>query len=122
MRRIILLSAFVSFSLSGWCLNATIEWTILSHDFGKIEQNKEVSYEFVFKNPGMMPLIISEVKSSCGCTVPQYPKEPIAPGGTGKIKVIYDAKEEGYFSKTVTVYTNTSEGLTKLYIKGEVVK
>lgn len=103
-------------------INATIEWKITEHDFGKIPQNKEVTHEFTFKNPGMIALIINDVKSSCGCTVPEYPKAPIPPGGEGKIKVVFDAKSSGHFSKTITVYSNTQEKETKLYIKGEVVK
>ncbi|MBN2484467.1 MAG: DUF1573 domain-containing protein [Bacteroidales bacterium] len=99
---------------------ASIEWDFTEHDFGKIEKNKPVTIEFVFKNPGMLPLIIQDVKSSCGCTVPSYPKQPIGPGGSGKITVTYDAKDPGYFSKSITVYTNTEQNNYNLYIKGEV--
>lgn len=99
---------------------ADIEWENTEHDFGEIKRNEPVTVEFTFKNPGMIPLVITEVKSSCGCTVPDYPKEPIMANSEGSITVTYDAKVSGYFSKTVTVYTNTSDGFTKLYIKGEV--
>jgi hypothetical protein len=99
---------------------AAIEWNFTEYDFGKLDRNNPASIEFVFKNPGMIPLVVTDVKSSCGCTVPDYPKEPIPPGGEGKILVTFDAKISGYFSKTVTVYTNTSDGLSLLYIKGEV--
>lgn len=101
-------------------ISATIEWTEEVHDFGSIPQKVEASYEFVFKNPGMIPLIIENVESSCGCTVPTYPKAPIPPGGKGKIKVVYNAQETGYFSKEITVYTNTQHKYTKLQIKGIV--
>lgn len=99
---------------------AAIEWNFLEHDFGKIERHKPVTIEFSFKNPGMIPLVVTDVKSSCGCTVPEYPKQPIPPNGDGKILVTYDAKVSGYFSKTVSVFTNTSDGVTQLFIKGEV--
>jgi len=99
---------------------AAIEWEFTEYDFGKIEKSKPVTIDFVFKNPGMIPLIIQDVKTSCGCTVPEYPKQPIAPGSSGKITVTYDAKDSGYFSKTITVITNTEQNTNLLYIKGEV--
>ena len=99
---------------------ATISWDFTEHDFGEIAKNNPVTVDFTFNNPGMVPLFIEEVKSSCGCTVPNYSKEPIPPGGSGKITVTYDAKISGYFSKTVTVIANTEEKISLLYIKGEV--
>lgn len=99
---------------------AAIEWEFTEYDFGKIEKNKAVTIDFTFKNPGMVPLIIQDVKSSCGCTVPDYSKQPIMPGASGKITVTYDAKDSGYFSKTITVITNTEDATNLLYIKGEV--
>jgi hypothetical protein len=110
--------AFIFLSFAG--PKAAIEWNFTEYDFGIIAKNKPATVEFTFKNPGMIPLIITDVKSSCGCTVPEYPKEPISPGAEGRIVVTYDAKVSGYFSKTITVMTNTSEGMSKLYIKGEV--
>jgi hypothetical protein len=120
MKKVLLLSvvAFLLFSFSG--PKAAIEWSFTEYDFGTLERNVPATIEFAFKNPGMIPLIITDVKSSCGCTVPEYSKEPIAPGGEGKIIVTYDAKVSGYFSKTVTVSTNTTDGVNHLYIKGEV--
>lgn len=102
--------------------SATIEWGMTSIDFGEIEYNKPITAEFVFKNPGMMPLMITDVKPSCGCTVADFPKEPIMSGKGGVIKVTFDAKEEGYFAKTINVYSNAQGGMTKLYIEGIVVK
>lgn len=99
---------------------AVIEWGFTEYDFGVISRNKAVNIDFEFKNPGMIPLVITDVKTSCGCTVPEYPKEPIMPGKTGKITVTFDAKDSGYFSKTITVTTNTAEPLNYLYIKGTV--
>jgi hypothetical protein len=99
---------------------AAIEWQFTEYDFGEIAKNKPVSIDFVFKNPGLVPLIIQDVKTSCGCTVPDYPKQPIAGGKSGKITVTFDAKDSGYFSKTITVTTNTEQATNLLYIKGEV--
>lgn len=101
---------------------AVIEWNNLTVDFGKIPQNKPIVVEFKFLNPGILPLIITSVKPSCGCTVADYPKEPIPSGGQGTISVTFDAKSSGYFSKTITVHSNTEEGITNLFIKGEVIK
>lgn len=98
-----------------------IEWTSTTIDFGKIEQGKPVSAEFEFKNPTMVPLIINSVRPSCGCTVADYPKEPILPGKSGKIAVTYNAAAGGAFTKSITVTSNATEGNSSLIIKGEVI-
>ena len=91
------------------------------HDFGTFEQHGDGNYEFKFTNTGDAPLIISNSKGSCGCTVPTWPKEPIAPGATGSIKVKYDTKRPGPISKSVTITSNAVNSATKvLRIKGEV--
>jgi Protein of unknown function (DUF1573). len=91
-----------------------------THDFGKVPQNKPVSYEFTFTNVGTEPIIISEVKPSCGCSVAEFTKTPVKPGETGKIKVTYDAKVKQPFTKNFTVRSNTKTPVKTLYIKGEV--
>ncbi|SFC10992.1 Protein of unknown function [Parapedobacter composti] len=91
-----------------------------THDFGKIPQNKPVSYEFVFTNVGTEPIIISEVKPSCGCSVAEFTKTPVKPGDKGTIKVTYDAKVKQPFTKNFTVRSNTKTPVKTLYIKGEV--
>jgi hypothetical protein len=101
--------------VSGIAFNST---TI---DFQKIEQGKPVTAEFDFTNPSMVPLIINSVSTSCGCTVADYPKEPVQPGKSGKIKVTFNAAATGPFTKTITVASNTSEGRSILNIKGEVM-
>lgn len=101
---------------------ASIEWNETTMDFGKIPFNKPIIVVFKFRNPGMIPLLISNVKPSCGCTVADYPKQPIPSGGEGSISVTFDAKSSGYFSKTITVHSNTAAGITNLFIKGEVIK
>lgn len=91
------------------------------HDFGEIEQGQVVRYDFAFTNTGDGNLIITNVKASCGCTVAEYPKEPIAPGEGGIIPVEYNSRgRSNKFDKTVTVFANTSPNTTELYIQGFV--
>jgi len=92
------------------------------HDYGTIVQNSDGTSEFKFSNDGKEPLILSRPKSSCGCTVPTWPKQPILPGKTDVIKVTYSTNRVGPFNKTVTVYSNASNSPIKLQIKGKVVK
>ena len=91
-------------------------------DYGTIEHKADGQREFVFTNTGAAPLIISNARGSCGCTVPTFPKEPIPPGATGKIGVKYDTKRVGKFTKTITLTTNTLQKNKILTIKGEVLK
>ncbi len=90
-------------------------------DYGKIEQNADGNREFVFTNTGGSPLIITNVKGSCGCTVPTKPEEPVMPGEKGTIKVKYATNRIGRFSKTVTITSNASEPKKVVRIKGEVL-
>lgn len=91
------------------------------HDFGTIEYAGNGTYEFKFKNTGKEPLIISDAKGSCGCTVPTYPKNvPIKPGESQVIKVTYDTKRAGNFTKTVTIHSNAKTPEKILTIKGHV--
>ena len=78
--------------------------------------------EFVFTNTGKEPLIIEKAKGSCGCTVPEWPKEPILPGETGKIKVNYDEKRVGSFNKSVTITSNAQNTTQIIKIKGKIMK
>ncbi len=91
-------------------------------DYGKIAHNSDGVRVFKFKNVGKSPLIIERVKSSCGCTVPSKPKDPIMPGKEGEIKVKYATNRIGGFNKTVTVYSNATEKVKRLRIKGIVLK
>jgi hypothetical protein len=100
---------------------AEMAFTSTTIDFGKIEQGKPVSAEFEFKNPTMIPLIITSVRPTCGCTIADYPKEPVQPGKSGKIAVTFNAAASGVFTKTILVTSNAAEGNTALVIKGEVV-
>ena len=91
-------------------------------DYGTVEYNGDGLREFVFKNTGKEPLIISRAKGSCGCTVPSPPKDPIAPGESGVIKVKYDTnRSPGPIRKTITVYTNASAEPYTLKIKGTLL-
>lgn len=101
---------------------AQIKFETETFDYGTIDQYADGGCEFVFTNTGNAPLVISAAKGSCGCTVPTWPKEPIAPGETGKIKVHYDTKRVGKFGKSVTLQSNAIESPTKtIRIKGEVL-
>ncbi len=100
----------------------TMEFADTSHDFGTIQQDEIVSYEFSFANNGKTPLLISGASGSCGCTVPVYPHDPIPPGGKGVMKVTFNsASKEGPQNKTVTINTNTLRSIHMLYIHAEVV-
>ncbi len=91
-------------------------------DYGTIKQNSEPFRVFTFTNTGNEPLVIKHAKGSCGCTVPTYPKEPILPGETNEVKVRYDTKRTGPFTKTVTLTTNEEVSKKVLTIKGKVLK
>ncbi len=91
-------------------------------DYGLIEQGSDPYRYFHFTNTGDAPLIISNARGSCGCTVPTWPKEPIMPGESAEIKVRYDTKRLGKFTKTVTLTTNEANNRHVLRIKGEVKK
>ncbi|MFV8368342.1 DUF1573 domain-containing protein [Flavobacterium sp. LB2R40] len=91
-------------------------------DYGTVAYNSDGRREFVFTNNGNKPLIITNAQGSCGCTVPTYPKEPIAPGARGVIGVKYDTSRAGQaFTKTVTLTTNAVVPNKTLTIKGNVL-
>ncbi|MFZ1702928.1 MAG: DUF1573 domain-containing protein [Saprospiraceae bacterium] len=95
-------------------------------DWGKVNDGDKVTHIFKFSNTGKEPLIISDAKGSCGCTVPEWPKEPIAPGAKGEIKVVFDSKGKGskegkLDTKKVTITANTDPAQTYLNIQGIVI-
>lgn len=92
-----------------------------THNFGKIEQGKPVTEEFVFTNTGISPIVITNVSASCGCTTPNYTKEPILPKKTGIIKATFNAAAMGTFNKSITVFSNAESPSITLFLKGEVV-
>jgi hypothetical protein len=105
----------------------TVAFSETEYDFGKIMEGDKATHVYSFTNTGSEPLIISNAKGSCGCTVPEWPREPIAPGGKGEIKVVFDSKGKGkeggqLQTKTVTITANTDPQQTLLRIKGTVDK
>lgn len=101
----------------------TMSFSDMTHDFGNIQEGDKVSHVFTFTNNGDEPLIINSAKGSCGCTVPEWPKEPIPPGGESDIKVEFNSKgKAGKQTKTVTINANTDPNPTRLTIKADVAK
>lgn len=90
------------------------------HDFGVIPQGTPASFTFTFKNTGKQPLIVTSASASCGCTTPEWSKEPIKKNGKGYVKATYNAASVGPFTKQVTVMSNGKGGTVYLTIKGEV--
>jgi len=99
---------------------ADIKLDKTTHDYGNIKQGDNGECEFKFINNGKEPLVITNCMGSCGCTVPQCPKEPILPGKSGVIKVKYDTQRVGGIYKTVTVNSNAKSGTQTLTIKGSI--
>lgn len=116
---------FLLFMVSPTALwaQAKIEFKETQKDFGQIVEGVKASYEFTFTNTGTSPLLLSNVSASCGCTTPEWPRKPIAPGKSAVIKAIYNSQgRPGRFYKTVTVTTNGQPQQTRLVLKGEVLK
>ena len=124
MKKILFVLSFVFVAAT---LNAQLEkgpkitFSKEVHDYGNIKYDGDPNCTFEFTNTGNEPLIISNAKGSCGCTVPEWPKEPIAPGAKGSIKVKYDTKRSGTINKSVTISSNAvNEPEKVIRIKGEV--
>lgn len=105
----------------------TIEFGESTYDFGEVMEGDKVNHKYTFKNTGSEPLIISNAKGSCGCTVPNWPRNPIAPGESAEIDVTFDSKGKGKVggnlqSKRVTITANTDPANNYLTIKGKVNK
>ncbi|MCC7233488.1 MAG: DUF1573 domain-containing protein [Bacteroidia bacterium] len=97
------------------------KFDVEEYNFGTIKQGDKVTYDFKFANTGKEPLIITEAHGSCGCTVPQWPKEPIAKGGNGVIHVEFNSTGKmGMQDKTVTITSNAKGGSKVLHLKGNV--
>ena len=90
------------------------------HDYGEIVQDSDGTWSFLFKNLGKDAIVINRVRSTCGCTVPEWPREPIEPGSSGKITVQYNTATTGTFLKSVYVYSTAANSPVKLQIKGKV--
>lgn len=128
MKKTILFLVAITFSVLGsfaqepvsTSTQDSIVFEKMVHDYGTIEQGGDGNCEFKFTNKGKLPLVLSNVKASCGCTVPEWPKEPILPGKNGSIKVKYNTANIGSFGKTITVSSNAINSSVILTIKGIV--
>lgn len=100
---------------------AVMEFEHKLFEFGRVKAGEIVKHEFKFKNTGKNPLVIKDAQGSCGCTVAEYPKEPVPPGGTGVIKASFNTEgRNSYQAKYITLYANTIPSETKLALEGEV--
>ena len=101
---------------------AKIAFNNTAYSFGTFEETKAQTCVFTFQNTGTAPLIINQAVASCGCTVPTYTKSPIAPGQSGQIKVTYNGKGKfpGHFKKSITVRTNGTPEVVRLYVEGDM--
>lgn len=123
MKNLRLLIAVLAIFAAGTLSAQKIEFPSLVVDYGQIEQGADGVREFAFSNAGSEALVITSATGSCGCTVPSYPKEPIAAGATSAIQVRYDTNRIGSFTKTVTLTTNdTANPTVRLTIKGTVLQ
>ncbi|MCR5115665.1 MAG: DUF1573 domain-containing protein [Bacteroidales bacterium] len=99
---------------------AEITFESLEHDYGNIYKGDNGECEFKFKNTGKAPLTITKCQASCGCTVPSWPRDPIAPGKTAVIKVKYDTNRLGTINKSITVTSDAINNNVVLHIKGHI--
>jgi len=113
--------ALFVFVAVGYAQKGVLKFAKETHDFGKVEQGKPVTYVFEFKNTGTDPVVINDAQASCGCTKPSWTREPVMPGKTGNVSATFNAAAAGPFNKSVTVTSNAEAGQTVLYLKGEVV-
>ena len=123
MKRIVFTTLLFVCYILGASAQAEIKFDKLTHDFGKFsESSPVVTCTFTFTNTGDKPLVINQAVASCGCTVPEYTKDPIQPGQKGSIKVTYNGtgKFPGHFKKSITVRTNAKVEMTRLYIEGDM--
>ena len=121
-----LLSLFVlsisfSYGQNELNMNSKISFSKQEHNFGQMAVGKPVAYEFEFTNIGSKPLVLTDVKASCGCTTPSWSKEPVMPGQKGHVKAQYNMAREGKYRKSVTVKTADGDNIT-LYITGEAIQ
>jgi hypothetical protein len=101
---------------------AAMEFRDTLYDFGKVREGEVVEYAFIFKNTGKGPLLISRARSTCGCTVPEWPEAPVPPGENSKISARFDTEgKAGPQLKPITIMTNTLKGTYVVYLQGEVL-
>jgi len=117
---LVLFVGLLGFSLQAQEKKAKIDFKTETVDYGEIAKGSDGVRVFEFTNTGDAPLIISKVSSSCGCTIPKKPEDPILPGKVGKIEVKYDTNRVGPIRKAITVISNADTPTKVLKIKGEV--
>lgn len=118
---VLLFIAMLAFSVNAQDKSAKIEFKSTEIDYGEIEKGSNGIRVFQFTNTGDAPLVISKVHSSCGCTIPKKPEDPILPGETGEIEVKYDTNRIGPIRKTITVVSNADTSTVALKIKGKIL-
>jgi hypothetical protein len=121
MKKILLMSMMLFCGIISVSAQAEIKFEKLTHDFGTFSESAPVvTCTFNYTNTGDKPLVINQAVASCGCTVPEYTKEPVQPGQKGTIKVTYNGtgKFPGHFKKSITIRTNGKVEMTRLYIEG----
>jgi len=120
-RLAILTFFFVLVSLQTFA-QAEISFDNTNHDFGEVTEGDIATYEFTFTNTGSEPLVLSNVRASCGCTTPFWTRDPVLPGKRGSIKASYNSKgRPGVFNKSITVTSNAATGRAVLFLKGSVI-
>ena len=123
MKKFILTTILSVFAILAFAAGeAGIKFEKTSHDFGSFPESQKVTCTFKFTNTGDNLLVIHQAIASCGCTVPQYPKQPIKPGESGEIIVTYNGagKFPGHFRKSITIRTNAKQEIVRLYIEGDM--
>jgi len=124
MKKVLLIATFLvlAFNIGAQVAVTTMKLSENQHDFGVFkEEAGPQKYDFILTNTGSQPLVIKNIVTSCGCTNPEWTRQPIPAGGTGKVTAIYDPKDRpGQFNKTLSVYTNTQPEVNVIVIKGEV--
>ena len=123
MKKIILTACFIISCIFISNAQPIIKIDLESFDFGEISEGGQVAHDFMITNVGNSPLVIADIKASCGCTTPEWSNSPILPGATGKVKAVYNtAGRPGYFNKSVTIMTNAEPATVVVFIKGSVIK
>lgn len=125
MKKILLFVVMVAMSIGFVAAQnkAEIKFDKTTHDFGTFSENSpKVSCVFTFTNIGDAPLVIHQAVASCGCTVPEYTQEPVMPGKSGKVKIMYDGtgKYPGHFKKSITLRTNAKTEMIRLFVEGDM--
>lgn len=124
MKKLALLTAAFVFSVAAMAQSKpddVAKFNTEKHDFGKVKQNNPATFYFEIKNVGNKPLVVENASASCGCTVPEKPKEPIMPGKTDKVKVVYNAAALGPINKDITIKFAGIDQPKVVRITGEVV-